>query len=196
MLQEGFSPALIENLGRQTGMPKGSLEWADDLGLDLVMNYEKQAATHYGPKYVQHPSVVVLKEMIDGQGRFGKKKKEGFYDYDDQVRALWVDLVTCFPSEQDTETDWEELQERFLFAQVIEAIWCMQEKVITSFEAANLGSIYGWGFPAFKGGVIQYINDYGIDRFLARCKYFEGKYGQRFQAPKILSRIANQATAI
>ncbi len=80
--------------------------------------------------------------------------------------------------------------ERFLFAQVIEAVWCMQEHVIHTIPGANLGSIYGWGFPATSGGVIQFIADYGATRFLERCKLFEQRYGPRFKAPKLLGELA------
>ena len=192
MLQEGYSPALIENLGRQLGMPKGPLEWADDLGLDMVMRYEEQAAAHYGPKYIQHPAVKVLTKMIKELDRSGAKKKKGFYDYQEEV-IIWPELTECFSCQVDLNVNLQSLKERFLFAQVIEAIWCLQEKVIISYAAANLGSIYGWGFPAFKGGVIQYINDYGVEQFLERCDVLKEKFGQRFQAPKILEKVASKA---
>ena len=56
LLQEGFTSAFIENLGVQTGMKTGPLSWADDLSLDLIQEYERQAAELYGPKYVRHPA--------------------------------------------------------------------------------------------------------------------------------------------
>ena len=79
--------------------------------------------------------------------------------------------------------------ERLLFAQVIEAVWCMQEKVIQSVPAANLGSVYGWGFPAFRGGVIQFVNDYGLEAFTKQCKKYQKAYGPRFRVPKILPSL-------
>lgn len=185
MLQEGYAPALIENLSRQAGMPKSALALADDLGLDLIMRYEKQAAEHYGSRYIQHPAVPVLNKMLDELKRSGSAKKAGFYEYHEESRRLWAHLTNHFPTTQNNyKTD--ELIERFLFAQVIEAVWCMQEGVIQSVAAANLGSIYGWGFPAFKGGVFQYISDYGKEAFLAKCDLYQSKYGQRFKAPKLL----------
>ncbi len=185
MLQEGYAPALIENLSRQAGMPKSALALADDLGLDLIMRYEKQAAEHYGSQYIQHPAVPVLNKMLDELKRSGSAKKAGFYEYQEDDRQLWKELTGYFPTTQsDYKTD--ELIERFLFAQVIEAVWCMQEGVIESVAAANLGSIYGWGFPAFKGGVLQYVSDYGKEAFLAKCDLYRSKYGQRFKAPKLL----------
>lgn len=189
MLKEGYPPALIENLGRQAGMPKGALALADDLGLDLVLHYEKQAAEHYGAKYIQHPAVSALEMMINELERPGRAKKAGFYAYTDNgSRSLWPELSVHFPSRVDAVNQ-EELLERFLFAQVIEAVWCMQEHVIHTIPGANLGSIYGWGFPASSGGVIQFISDYGHNRFLERCKYFEEQYGPRFKAPKLVKEL-------
>lgn len=188
MLQEGFPPALIENLGRQTGMPQGALAIADDLGLDMVLKYEKQAADNYGAKYLQHPAVNVLEQMLQELERPGKRKRKGFYEYQDSNKQLWPELQEHFPPNKPNASR-EEVTERFLFAQVLEAIWCLQEGVIGSVEEANLGSIYGWGFPAFKGGVIQYINDYGADTFIKRCKTYEETHGPRFKAPKKLKKI-------
>ena len=189
MLSEGYPPALIENLGLQSGMPKGALTYADDLGLEMVLKYENQAAAHYGNKYIQHPAVSVLNTMIDEIKRVGKNKKAGFYDYkEDETRCLWPGLNEHFPPTEENFLR-KEIIERFLFAQVLEACWCMQEKVIASIPAANLGSIHGWGFPAFKGGVIQYVEDYGYEAFRDRCKIFQKRYGQRFKMPTYLKKI-------
>lgn len=189
MLQEGYPPALIENLGRKTGMPKGALCLADDLGLQLVLKYENQASVHYGNKYIQHPAVAVLHKMLNDLERPGRQKRAGFYAYGEgKDRKLWSELTDHFPPE-DREYDHEEIKERLLFAQVIEAVWCMQEKVIRSVPAANLGSVYGWGFPAFCGGVIQFVNDYGPDAFMDKCKQYEASFGPRFKVPKLLPKL-------
>lgn len=189
MLEEGYPPALIENLGRQSGMPLGPLALADELGLDLVFRYEQQAAAHYGPKYIQHPAVSVLNVMREELQRTGKDKKAGFYDYGEQGEPrLWPALSGHFPINYQ-DYDRCEITDRFFFAQVIEAVWCMQEKVIESVAAANLGSIYGWGFPSFKGGVLQYVADYGKAAFLERCRIYQERYGQRFKAPSLLRKL-------
>jgi len=183
MLQEGYPPALIENLGRQCGMPTGALAMADDLGLNMVLRYENQAAEHYGTKYVQHPAVDVIRRMLEELQRPGRQKRSGFYEYErGEQRQLWPELSEHFPANIQ-QPDFQELKDRFLIAQVIEAVWCMQEKVIESIPAANLGSIHGWGFPAFKGGVIQYVHDYGVDAFVERCKALQKTHGQRFRLP-------------
>lgn len=192
MLSEGYPPALIENLGVQAGMPKGALALADSLGLNMVLRYENQAAEHYGSKYIQHPAVEVLRIMLEELQRPGQQKRAGFFSYQgEKATELWEGLNETFSSSKKRAKN-EELMERFLFAQVLEAVWCMQEKVIHSVPAANLGSIYGWGFPAFKGGVIQYVNDYGVDAFVKRCAVFKKKYGQRFSVPSKLKDIVSE----
>ncbi|MEL7249742.1 MAG: 3-hydroxyacyl-CoA dehydrogenase NAD-binding domain-containing protein [Bacteroidota bacterium] len=188
MLQEGYSPALIENLGLQLGLPRGPLQLADDLGLPLVLRYEEQAAQHYGSQYIQHPAVEVLRKMLDEHQRNGKAKGAGFYDYEEKQRRLWPGLTESWPNTQRSY-DRKQLTERLLFAQVIEALWCMQEGVITSSAAANLGSVYGWGFPRQTGGVIRFIQDYGVDAFMAQAKGYHKAFGQRFRIPKVLKEI-------
>lgn len=188
MLNEGYSPALIENLGKQAGMARSALAMADEVSLDIVVKYEEQAAELYGSKYVQHPAVSVCRTMIDELKRLGSRQGKGFYEYpEDENPHIWPELTSHFPSSKTTY-DRNKLIERLLFAQVIEAVWCLQEKVIGTVAEANLGSILGWGFPAFKGGALQYIDDYGLQKFVDRCQVFEKQYGQRFSVPPLLKR--------
>jgi 3-hydroxyacyl-CoA dehydrogenase / enoyl-CoA hydratase / 3-hydroxybutyryl-CoA epimerase len=128
--------------------------------------------------------------MVNG-GRNGRDVRNGFYDYDrDGNRAeLWKGLNQDVPTPQ---YDVDEVTERLLFVQILEALWCYQEGVISSVEEANIGSLYGWGFPSVRGGVFQYINDYGAVNFVEKCHFYEKKHGQRFKMPKILRGLAER----
>lgn len=184
MLQEGYPAALIENIGVQSGMPQGPLALADELGLEIVLRYEKQAAQHYGNKYVAHPAATALEAMIGEANRKGGKKRTGFYEYPASGHPeIWDGLSELFPVTK-TDYDRRRMQERFLYTQVIEAGWCLQEGVINSKAAANLGSVYGWGFPAHTGGVVRYVYTYGLEKFIERCAFFQDRYGPRFRMPK------------
>ena len=90
LLDEGYPAALIENLGIQSGMLNSPLAWADDLSLDLISEFEKQAAELYGPKYIRHPAANYLEHLMN-IGRHGAYVRAGFYDYstDSQQRTLW-----------------------------------------------------------------------------------------------------------
>ena len=190
LLREGYNPALIENLGLQCGMPLGPLASCDEIGLKMVLRFETQAAILYGPKYIQHPAVEVLEKMINVLERTGANNKRGLYEYkEDGSRSnIWPELSNHFPT---TKKSWdvEEIKNRLLYVQVIEAAWCMQEKVIQSEAEANLGSIHGWGFPSFSGGVLQHIEDVGREKFIQSCEAFEQAHGPRFKVPKYIGRI-------
>ncbi len=187
LLQEGVPPEAIENLGLQAGMPEGPLALADELSLPLVWKYEKQAAAHYGEKYVQHPAIEVVERMIEEYQREGRKGGAGFYEYEGPAPVLWTELTQFARSR--TAPPAAEIKERFLFAQVVEAGWCLHERVIRSVPEANLGSILGWGFPPFTGGVIQYVVHYGKEAFLKRCRQLEKVHGSRFKAPAWLKSL-------
>lgn len=183
MLQEGYPAALIENIGIQSGMPKGPLALADELGLDIVQRYELQAAEHYGNKYVPHPAARALELLVNELGRKGGKGGRGFYEENEAgEREIFQDLHKHFPVTKD-DYDRRRMHERFLYTQVIEAGWCLQEGVIQSHAAANLGSVYGWGFPAHTGGVVRYVYTYGLEKFIERCAFFQDRYGPRFRMP-------------
>jgi 3-hydroxyacyl-CoA dehydrogenase / enoyl-CoA hydratase / 3-hydroxybutyryl-CoA epimerase len=52
--------------------------------------------------------------------------------------------------------------------------------VLTTVHDANIGSIFGFGFPAWTGGAMQFIYGTGIDKFIARADELAKKYGAGF----------------
>jgi 3-hydroxyacyl-CoA dehydrogenase/enoyl-CoA hydratase/3-hydroxybutyryl-CoA epimerase len=85
-----------------------------------------------------------------------------------------------------------ELEERMLFIEALEAVKCRDEGVIRSVAEANVGSILGIGFPAWTGGVLQYINGYagGPTGFVARAHELASLYGERFEPTGSLLELA------
>ena len=77
----------------------------------------------------------------------------------------------------------------FYFIQAIETVRCYEEGVLTSVADANIGSIFGWGFPLFKGGTLQFINDYGLKQFRVRARDLSKQYGKRFSPPKLIDQM-------
>lgn len=80
------------------------------------------------------------------------------------------------------------MKERMLFSEALDTVRCLDEGVLTSIADANIGSIMGIGFPAWTGGVIQYINGYegGLAGFVARSRELAAQYGERFTPPASL----------
>jgi 3-hydroxyacyl-CoA dehydrogenase/enoyl-CoA hydratase/3-hydroxybutyryl-CoA epimerase len=87
-----------------------------------------------------------------------------------------------------------DLEERMLFIEALEAVKCLDEGVIRSVADANVGSILGIGFPAWTGGVLQYVNGYdgGLAGFVVRARELATKYGERFEPPASLIERAQR----
>lgn len=88
----------------------------------------------------------------------------------------------------------EDMQERMLFVEAIETVKCFDEDVLTSVGDANIGSIFGIGFPAWTGGIMQYINQYEgvLCGFVTRAQALAKTYGERFNPPASLIEKAEK----
>ncbi|WP_109526740.1 MULTISPECIES: 3-hydroxyacyl-CoA dehydrogenase NAD-binding domain-containing protein [Nocardia] len=196
-LGEGVDPAVIEQAGAQAGYPAPPLQLLDELTLTLprkIREEKRAAVTAAGGEWIAHGSEAVVDRMIDGFGRGGRSTGGGFYDYDEsgRRRGLWPGLRESFGA--GTDTPLRDLRERMLFAEALETVRCFDEGVLTSVADANIGSLYGIGFPAWTGGVIQYINGYegGTAGFVARSRELARRYGPRFTVPESLVAAAER----
>ena len=82
------------------------------------------------------------------------------------------------------------MKQRFLVTQAVEAARVMAEGVVTDPREADVGSILGFGFAPFTGGVISYIDFMGAKAFVALCDKLAATYGPRFEPPQLLRDMA------
>ena len=190
MLDEGVNPALIENVGRAAGMPVGPLALADEVNLGLMQHIMSQTRKDLGDTYQAGPSDAVVDLFVEKLDRAGKKDGKGFYDYPaDTKKHLWPDLGEHF-SPTSEETDPGEIRKRFLYIQAIETARCVEENVVTDVIDADIGSIFGWGFAPYTGGVLSLIDTVGVSTFVEECDRLAQKHGPRFTPPKLLRDMA------
>ncbi|MBW8881805.1 MAG: enoyl-CoA hydratase/isomerase family protein, partial [Asticcacaulis sp.] len=166
---EGYAPALIDNAGRMTGMPRGPLEMMDDVALDLLVKITSETARAEGAAYVPIPGEKEVAQMV-ASGRLGRKSNAGFYDYPAAGgnKTIWPGLAEFFPLTV-TEADpplVEELKKRMLYGQAVTAARCFEEGVITDPREADVGSILGWGFAPWSGGIVSLIDAIGTAKFV------------------------------
>jgi 3-hydroxyacyl-CoA dehydrogenase/enoyl-CoA hydratase/3-hydroxybutyryl-CoA epimerase len=200
MLTEGIPAPTIEQASSQAGYPAPVLQLSDELNLNLMRKIRVQyaaAAEAEGIDIGNHPSTVVIDRMLDEFDRGGRLAGKGFYEYDsDGKRAgLWKGLAEAFPPVEDPSTiSLEDLEERMMFAEALETVKCVDEGVIESVADANIGSIFGIGFPAWSGGVLQFIDGYegGAAGFVARARELAERYGERFEPPASLVEKAER----
>jgi 3-hydroxyacyl-CoA dehydrogenase/enoyl-CoA hydratase/3-hydroxybutyryl-CoA epimerase len=189
---EGVEPATIEQAGAQAGYPAPPLQLMDELTLTLprkIRQETRAAVEANGGTWTGHAADQVIDRLVEQFDRKGRAAGAGFYDYDDsgQRVGIWPGLREAFDSGA-ADVPFEDLKERMLFAEALETVKCLDEGVLTSVPDANLGSIFGIGFPSWTGGVIQYINQYqgGLTGFVARARELAARYGTRFTPPQSL----------
>ena len=197
MLEEGYAPALIDNVGRMTGMPRGPLEMHDDVALDLSYKIAKQTQADLGDKYVPNPGQDIVARMVEG-GRYGRKNGMGFYDYSTKPKRLWEGLAELAPVTKtegfgegtDAAANVEELKTRLLYRQAVEVARCWEEGVIEDPREADLGAILGWGFAPWTGGPVSMMDEIGLKTFVETCDRLAEQYGDRFKVPQLLRDMA------
>ncbi|MEQ1709534.1 MAG: 3-hydroxyacyl-CoA dehydrogenase NAD-binding domain-containing protein [Terricaulis sp.] len=195
MLMEGIAPAIIENVGRQCGMPMGPLEVSDSVGLDTALKIGKTNAELSQQDYKADPRGALLSWIVEDKGRVGRKAGKGFYDYgeDGKPSRIWPELSSkietkvkeCPPALK------EELTKRYLFRQCIEVARCFEEGVITDPRDADVGSILAWGFAPYSGGCVSYMDLFwGSAAFVKEADRLADTYGERFRPGKLLRDMA------
>jgi 3-hydroxyacyl-CoA dehydrogenase/enoyl-CoA hydratase/3-hydroxybutyryl-CoA epimerase len=191
LLEEGQDPCLIEAAGLRAGMAVGPLAVADEISLQLIHQIRTQALEDLrasGKLPDRYDLDPVIPFMVERCGRLGRKSGAGFYDYTPEGKRLWPALRQHFLAGKPLAM--EVMVDRLLFVQALDAVRCLQEGVLSSVAEANLGSILGWGFPAFTGGILQFLNDYGLNPALQRCRRLARSCGRRFHAPDLLKEMA------
>lgn len=195
MLKEGVNPALIENAARHAGMPVGPLAVTDEVSLELSYHVGVQTRKDLGDDYRETPADEVLHLFVEQLDRKGKRYRKGFYDYpEDGPKRLWSGLADHFPR-ADEQPSAAEVKQRLLYSQAIEAVRCLDERVVTHPADADIGSVFGWGFPAWTGGVLSYIETEGLKRFVAEADRLRDAYGERFAVPDSLRAMAKEGRA-
>ena len=128
-------------------------------------------------------------------GRLGRKNGKGFYDYPEAKGApktLWQGTLDAFPvtmAEADP-AQVEELKKRLIYVQAVTAARCFEEGVIDDPREADVGSILGWGFAPWSGGIVSLMDAIGIAKFVEELDRMTKLYGHRFAPPQLLRDMA------
>lgn len=190
MVAEGVTPALIENAAKQMGMPLGPLQLGDETAIDLAAKIIKATRADLGDAYVASPSDDVVMHLFD-QGRYGKKTKAGYYEYDEagKRQGLWRGLSEAFlPMQEQPSLD--EVMNRLALSQCFEAVRAFEEGVLEDIREGDVGAILGWGCMPWSGGPFGYLDIKGAAEVVRIGEELAAKYGEIFEPPALLRELA------
>ncbi|QTN36118.1 3-hydroxyacyl-CoA dehydrogenase NAD-binding domain-containing protein [Cognatishimia activa] len=189
MVTEGVAPALIENAAKMLGMPLGPLQLTDETSIDLGVKIAKATKDAMGADY-DDACDEILFWMFD-EGRLGRKANAGFYSYSEKGKreGLWTGLGEKYAlsSEQPSLI---EVQNRLMFAQVLEAVRALEEGVLEDIREGDVGAILGWGFAPWSGGPFSWLDIVGAEWAAETCDALTEAHGARFATPALLRDMA------
>lgn len=165
LLEEGYSGETIDEAALDFGMFMGPVELADTVGMDVCLAVAENLTSHFGGAVPEK-----LKEMVKA-GKLGRKTGEGFYRY---KKGKPVKGRPSLPLDKS-------IADRLILRMVNESAACLREEVVTDSDLLDAGMIFATGFAPFRGGPMNYANDFGKDQLADLFKTFETKYGARFK---------------
>ncbi|HEX5057625.1 MAG TPA: fatty acid oxidation complex subunit alpha FadJ [Gammaproteobacteria bacterium] len=186
LAMEGVPIDAIDSALTNWGMPVGPFKLMDEVGLDVGVKVQHILAQAYGKR-------MQASEMVDkliADQRLGKKVKKGFYDYKSGGRQVDASVYTLLGIKPDKSLPAQEIAERCMLPLLNEAALCLDEQVITSTRDGDIGTVFGIGFPPFRGGPFRYMDGLGAGAIVTRLKHYQQAFGERFQPAPNLEKMA------
>ncbi len=183
LLQDGVPIPVIDQAMTTFGFPVGPVALLDEVGLDVA---DKAGSVMYEAFGERMKPAGALTRML-GATRLGRKNGRGFYKYREGHKAGVDSSVYPLLGVKKVETHSDLVQRRLVYAMLNEAAMACAEKVVRTPRDADIGAIFGIGFPAFRGGPLRMIDDLGAGRVVETLYQLQEQFGERFRpAPALL----------
>jgi len=193
MLDEGVAIDAIDAALVAFGFPVGPITLIDEVGLDVAGKSGEVIIAAYGSRMSQCASI----PRVIAAGRLGRKNRKGFYLYDDRGEKKGVD-VSVYPllptGAQRNLLPADVIRDRAVLVMLNEAVRCLEEGVIRSPRDGDIGAVFGFGFPPFRGGPFRYIDSVGAAHVVKRLEELNDTYAPRFQPAAMLLDAARTGT--
>ena len=193
MLDEGVAVDAIDAALLAFGFPVGPITLLDEVGLDIASKSGVIMTAAFGDRL--QPSPALARVLADG--RIGRKAKRGFYRYDDAGKKGDVDesiYALLGSGARRTELAAEEIQRRCVLGMVNEAVRCVEEGIVRVPRDADIGAVFGIGFPPFRGGPLRYVDSVGAGLTVDHLDRLNTRYPGRFVPSGLLRTMAGDRT--
>lgn len=191
LVQQGVDPPTLDSAMTKFGFPVGPITLVDEVGIDTAAKVQSNVTESLGPR-MAGADPQALEDMIGGN-LLGRKTKVGFYDYSrkgknvsDQAAAIIRKYRGGRDSEELPKISARDMQLRMTMRFVNEAAHCLQDGVVATPRDADMGAVFGIGFPPMLGGPFRWIDHFGVQAFVDQMDQYRDQFGTQFEAAQIL----------
>jgi 3-hydroxyacyl-CoA dehydrogenase/enoyl-CoA hydratase/3-hydroxybutyryl-CoA epimerase len=188
MLSEGARVDDVDRALERWGFPVGPMKLMDEVGLDIAHHAGREMVARKGLRLAPPP---VFQSLLD-DGRTGRKGGRGFYLYGEgKGRSGGVD-ESVYPL-----LGWEhrplpevEIAERCWLQMLNETARSIEDGVISDPDDIDIGVVFGFGFPPFRGGILREADRVGLNYVVERLDGYAERHGERLRPAELLHRMA------
>jgi 3-hydroxyacyl-CoA dehydrogenase/enoyl-CoA hydratase/3-hydroxybutyryl-CoA epimerase len=187
LLEEGMPIETLDAIMVRWGFPVGPAALLDEVGLDVAEKAGKVMHGAFGARLA--PSRVI--GVMRADDRLGRKNGRGFYFYKDGHKSgADGSVFQLLGARPQGEVDEARAQDRLVLAMLNEAALAMSEGVVRTPRDADVGAIFGIGYPPFRGGPLRTLDSMGATEVVARLERLAAVYGPRFTPAPVLEEMA------
>jgi 3-hydroxyacyl-CoA dehydrogenase len=190
LLLEGALPQDVDGALTAFGFPLGPFGVSDLAGLDISWRMRKSQGAR-----------AEIADQLCEMGRFGQKTGKGFYLYelgsrapkpDPEVEALIVATSQRLGIERKPMSR-EDITERLLFPMINEGARILEEGIATRSGDIDVVWLYGYGFPAWRGGPMHWADTVGLKKIRDRLREMAKETGDKRHEPAaLLNKLADE----
>ncbi len=195
LLKQGADFAHVDKVMEKFGWPMGPAYLIDVVGLDTGVHGAEVMAEGFPDR--MKPDYKGAIELLYENKRLGQKNGVGFYKYEMDKRgkpkkvadeATYELLKATTDSDKQTFDD-QAIIDRTMLAFCNETVRCLEDNIVSTPSEADMAMIMGVGFPPFRGGPCRYIDQMGLDNYLALCEKY-AHLGKAYEAPQKIRDMA------
>jgi len=184
----------VDKIMEKFGWPMGPAYLMDVVGMDTGHHGRDVMAEGYPDRMADTTKTAV--DVMYEANRLGQKTGKGFYAYETDKKGKTKKVVDPQAYEllkpvvlEQREFSDQEILEIMMVPLCLETVRCLEDGIVESAADADMGLIYGIGFPPFRGGALRYIDTIGVAEFVAIAdKYAE--FGAMYAPTEKLREMA------
>lgn len=184
-LADGASIEQVDRALLAWGWPAGALALMDEVGLDVGRHASRVLEGAFGVRFAP-PALV---ESLVTAGHLGRKSGRGFYDYGGRSKRPSRELVSGRRGGGAPLAE-REIAERCFLAMLNEAARAVEDGILTSPAEIDLAVLLGFGFPAFRGGLLCEAERIGLSKVVEELEEYAARLGPRFTPARLLLEMA------